>query len=377
MKLLVLILFVMALGAIWMIVREPDYTERAETPEEIAALAAIRKESVTRIELAIGEDSFILAREGDSWIAPEMWGYPADETAVNNLLKGVRSIEDAELRGESSASHPRFQVDREKGWHVQLSGDSKGLPISFTVGKGDGFERCFLRLGDADVVYSVRPNLSFSTGLTGTEIRPSSWVDRGVFKLPEGTEVEAVALTTPEGAIRLESTLEEEAPPVEEEPGPEAAPPPAAKERIWRVVEPESFAPDETVVRGLTNYLRNVTARDAVDPSQAAECGLEPPERAISFRLTDGAEVEISFGKEWQPGEGETSQGKAYYARRKGDRRVFVVASYVRDGLFKTLEQLRPSPPEPPPSPQPVEPPAQPPPDQPPQEGGEGAAPPT
>ncbi len=344
-----LLVIILLLGGAWYAMRKPEYTERGTVHAEIEALGEFNPEQVNEIQISMGDATVGLVRRDDSWVIRECWDYPANGDSVNQLLKGIRGISDARLRAESPESHESFEVDSLKGRKIELTGTGDGLPLELIVGKSVRFDSCFVRNARSDKVYVVKPNLILSGNLGGAELQAARWLDKKLYELPEGVEVEEIVMNTTEGSIRLKAKPRPEP---EGEEG-EADPPPApasSTQREWQVLEPEAFDADPQVVRAVANRLRSFYASDAADPTQAAEYGLENPEQSVEYQLSDGETVRFEFGNEElkpeSPGDTPATE-KRYYVRRHDDPRIFVVSSWARDGCFKSLDELRPPPPTP------------------------------
>ena len=333
---LALIAALCALGLLlYALTGDPDYTVEEAGPPWAATLAAIEPAAVTSIVLSQGEKRLELVRAGDGWSAASRFGYLADGKKIATLLEQLALAGDPQRRGTSAASHADFEVDAAKGLRLELSGDAPGLPITLTIGKPDSFDRVFVRAGDETEVWSIVPNLRYQAGLAG-ELQLDPWLDLDLLTVPEEDDIVALRWETESGAIELRRVEEETT-----APAPEGETGEPATIATWKVVEPETFEADPAIVRGLRSSVRRIRASGAADPAKGAELGLEPPLRTLTISVAKGDPVVLELGNAGAID--ETREGR--YARRRGDRRIFLLASWTADNLFKTLDQLRLAPP--------------------------------
>ncbi len=372
---LTLALMVIIIGAAIFITSRSDYTQsKKEVPSAIASLAEVAADKVREIKLAKGGQELVISRADGSWSVPAAWGHPADGKKIDTFLAGIKALGEAEERATNAANHADFDVDDEKGCRVELVGEGSGLPARFTIGKSDGFERCFLRVGGESSVYSVRPNLIGKANLYGSEVKAKDWLDLTVFEPSADAKLSELILTTKDGTIHL---VRREAPKVEGPPAEagtgdgggagegagtgEAASRPAAEiaavkppapksdaEPVWDVIAPETFEAEASAARSVTSRaMRLLRGEDVVDPARSAEYGLDPPERQVVMAFAGGARVEIRFGSEiTEEKDGEKKGTGRFYMQRAGDSRVFTTQTWARDGYFKTLSELKPLPPK-------------------------------
>lgn len=319
---------------IYALTGDPDYTVEEGGPAWVSTLAGVEPAGVTSITLVQGEKRLELARSGDEWRVPSRFGYRADGKKIATLLEQIGLAGGAERRGTSAASHPDFEVDAAKGLRLELSGTAPGLPITLTIGKPDSFDRVFVRPGDEVEVWSITPNLRYQAGLAG-DLQLDPWLDLDLLTIPEEHDIVALRFETESGAIELRRVEEETT-----TPAPEGEIGEPATIATWKVVEPEVFEADPAIVRGLRSSLRRVRATAAADPTKLAEYRLDPPLRTLTISVAKGDPTVLEVGESGAID--ETRQGR--YARRRGDERVFLLATWTADNLFKTLDQLRPAP---------------------------------
>ncbi|MCA8960579.1 MAG: DUF4340 domain-containing protein [Planctomycetes bacterium] len=340
-----LLLAAVALGGVWALTRESVYTGPGATPDAFAGFDGIDPSGVRSVKIAHGDTSVELTRVGDGWTIPSYYGYAATTPAIDKLLKGIRRLEYVQTRAVSASSHADFDLTADQAMRLELVGTGSGLPVTLLVGKsaasGQGMpQTCFVRFPDDDRVFEVKPNLQFDAGLyTGRE-KPESWADKSVFKKPADADVERIALQFDGQSIEIVAKPRPDEPVVPDDPDSPPAPKPA---REYRVVVPSEFDADEATVRSMTGRVGSIYASDLVDPSKLADYGLEPPSRTARVEFSTGDPMVLHVGN--AVAKEKDSDPEKYYARLDGDPRVFTVGAYVRDAIFKTVDELTPPPP--------------------------------
>lgn len=337
----VMLVLVILGGALWWTSIEEDYTPQGSTPDAILRIVSFDRSAVERIDITRGGDEISVRRADDGWRAVSAWDYQANTSTIDDLLGQLQQIADADLRGEREASHGTFEIEAGSAIKVLLTGEGKGLPLELMIGKADGFDRSFIRLGTSNQVYSVTPNIRYSSGFGGTRLDSSNWIDTKLYSLAESSEAKAITMVTPDGVVRIERDPIEEA--AEPQEGGETPPAPEK----WSVVDPEKFQADSRIVTGLLSTLKNVSAAEGLDPVTLPDLGLDPPERAFEIELASGEVVALHFGPAMELAAG----GNGFPCRRLGDGRIFGAQAWVADGLFKTVDQFRMPAPDPPPTP--------------------------
>ncbi len=105
----------------------------------------------------------------------------------------------------------------------------------------------------------------------------------------------------------------------------------------WRITEPQAYPADPDASSSLVSSLTSVSADKSIEDKAAdlSQYGLNNPSLDVSVVRKDGKTAELLIGD-------ETPTNSGYYAKLAGyDRRIFTIASFVKTGLDKTLNDLR------------------------------------
>jgi len=135
-----------------LILRKSDRTHY-RLPEIKTAAA----EEITRLVISRADSSLTLERHGGLWkIAP--YGYPADTSQVNGMLKAVAGFTLTALASEAGNYAP-YELDGEKRLGVEaFAGDRSALKVS--IGKpASTYSHTFVLLEDDPRIYQARENL--------------------------------------------------------------------------------------------------------------------------------------------------------------------------------------------------------------------------
>jgi len=104
----------------------------------------------------------------------------------------------------------------------------------------------------------------------------------------------------------------------------------------WAMVAPFQLPADPDASSALVSTLASVAADKTIDdnPTDLASYGLASPALQVQVYEKGGKQVQLAIGDD-----SPTNSGA--YAKVSGDRRVYMVASYVKTSLDKTVNDLR------------------------------------
>ena len=300
----------------------------APPPPAVLNIAKIEASAITEISIRCDGQEVKLTRDGDLWRVPDPFNARADQTLVEGLIEQTLSLKDAQRRGTGSGSYPSLEVG-EADYTIELRGSGEHLPLKVVVGKVETFDRIFARFGDDPAVYSVTPNLRFLLEI-GAGIDADRWVDRLVFEIPAEDEITSIRMQSADGSVVRVARVEEATTTPEGEP---------ATELLWKVLEPEEFLADKSVMRGMASNVRRLVGTTLLDPQLLASSGLENNPRNVQIEAKSGATVEGQFG-DLTEGDGK----KGIFVRRKGDDRLFLLPVWMENNFYKSPDELRDKP---------------------------------
>ena len=108
-------------------------------------------------------------------------------------------------------------------------------------------------------------------------------------------------------------------------------------DNTWQLVEPSKAPADETEMTSITTSLASLEVQRVVDANagDVKQYGLDPARIAVAFRSKGQKDVRrVEFGE-------KTPTGGDLYARIPGEKRVFLVSSFLESTFNKTPFALR------------------------------------
>jgi hypothetical protein len=104
----------------------------------------------------------------------------------------------------------------------------------------------------------------------------------------------------------------------------------------WQITQPETLNADESSVSGVISSLASLDSERLVDnkPSDLKQYGLDSPGFEADITEKDNKTQRLLLGD-------DTPTGNGVYAMLAGDPRVFTIASYKKNSIDKSLNDLR------------------------------------
>ena len=104
----------------------------------------------------------------------------------------------------------------------------------------------------------------------------------------------------------------------------------------WRITAPQTWAADQDTVNGLLSSLSTVNGDNVVEQKAAnvTQYGLNPPAETVTIGLKNGKSKTLLVGD-------EAPTGGEVYAMAAGDPKVYTMASYNRNSVDKSVNDLR------------------------------------
>ena len=179
-QLLVLVGVLVVLGLLVLILENPfGKSEEQKKVEEAGLLFPyFNKVDVAKIEIiaAFGTTTTVLVKQNDQWLVESMDNYPADQTAVEELLDKVAEMKTVQRASSNPEKQSVFQVDS-SGVEAKLTDAGGNLLAHLFAGKTTPeIFNSYVRAADSNDVYIVKGYLkaTFDKGYR-------SWRDRTIF----------------------------------------------------------------------------------------------------------------------------------------------------------------------------------------------------
>ena len=311
---------------IWFVERKHE--PKPEGEREKVTVLAVDKAKAKEISLATAAGETIrLAKEGSGWKVTAPFAAPADTSAVETLLTSLEKLEADEVVVEQAASLAEYGLDKPTR---TVTAVVEGAPAPFSVQFGakspDG-SSVYARTGSTPKVYLVPSWVEGSFDKKPFDLR-----DRDLLHVKRD-DVRSLEVVGPEGSYSLARTDAGE----------------------WAFTKPLATRAGRWSVDGLLGTVENLRMESvAVDgATDAKPFGLDPPARAVTLVLKDGATRTLEIGKDApdtapppapspSPGQKpEKPKPTKYYARQKGTALVAVVPATLADDLAKGMGELR------------------------------------
>lgn len=263
-----LVILALLLGAIALKRMRP--VEELVTQDEALLKLSIDSKRVDGIAIWKGANnaSGVTLRHIDEiWQISNLWDVRANEEKVTQVLSSVRDIS-GELRGNSESLYEDFGLTDEVALHLQLSRKEDVVADLLLNPASSGWQSYFIREADSTEVYLVTDSYLLSRlgaigSTTESNLKPSVWADFRLLWL-DAEQVSEVEL----------------------------------KERggTWHLLgDPLPFGRGADKIQSYVKNLATLRASGVVDPTGDGY-GLDDPEWALRFMLTDGDPVILNVG---------------------------------------------------------------------------------
>ena len=307
-QLLVLIGVLVVLGLLVLIFENPFGKSEKQKKVEGAQLLFpyLSKESVAKIEIigAFGLSTTILAKQNDQWLVETMDNYPADQTAVKELLDQVAEMKTLERASSNPEKQAVFQVDS-SGVEAKLTDASGNLLAHLFAGKTTpGIFDSYVRAADSNDVYIVKGNLKLTL-----DKGYRSWRERSIFSFLK-EDVTHLTIRSEEEEIELQV---------------DAA-------GVWQMLKPLISAADGTEVEAIMDLMSSLETDDFAEAKDLSEYGLDAPKMSITAAFKDGSARTLLIGVE---------ENGVYYVKREDKAQIFELNKRHVDELIKKSTDLK------------------------------------
>ena len=307
-QLLVLVGVLVVLGLLVLILENPfgKSEEQKKVDEAGLLFPFFNKENVAKIEVisAFGLTTTTLAKQNDQWLVESMDNYPADQTAVGELLDQVAEMKTIQLASSNPEKQSVFQVDS-SGVEAKLSDASGNLLAHLFAGKTTPeIFNSYVRAADSNDVYIVKGYLkaTFDKGYR-------SWRDRTIFAFLK-EDVTHLTILSEEEEIELQL---------------DAA-------GAWQMLKPLVSAVDGTEVETITDLMSSLETDDFAEAKDLSEYGLDAPKASITATLKDGSARTLLIGME---------ESGSYYVKNVDNAQIFELNKAQVDKLIRKSADLK------------------------------------
>jgi hypothetical protein len=256
-----------------------------------------------KVAIDTGTDNTVIEKKDDQWVVSTRNDFPADTSAVGNLLRAVEKGRSQGIASTNPDKRGLFQVDS-TGVHVTVSAGGK-TAADFVLGKmGRDFTTSYvLPAGSKNVVLVRGMNRNLFA-------RPRGFRDATLLHF-EPDAVAGVTVSSPDVNWDLTRT-----------------------DSTWTVTLPgqSAVAADQQKVDQTLRSLGTFTADGFVDHPDTVDTGLADPEMKVTVRMMTGPSTTISVGK-------KNDRNQRYVSRPDRDA-VYEVGQWRIDNFAKQGEDL-------------------------------------
>ena len=316
----------------------------------------LKAADILRLEVYNGskpEEKVILQRTASSepWRVTSHFNAPASKETLDKYLTSLFDLKgDAREEGATDDRLAKYELKDDQAFHVLAYKAAEGGDAAYhvLVGKSEGMSTVFLRKSGENTVFEEKADLRRDAGVYDKETAPtaSTWLNKQITKVEEGKELSRVAFTLPDKQLvfeRREKAQPAPAAPATPEPAPaasseqpaEAAPaapeaaPAAPKEYEWVVASGGPGVPHKsTSLDNILRKLKDLSARDIVDPAKKEEYGLDAPAFKTEFTIEGGETIVLEGARKDKSGNGYVRVASSQ------DDIVYQLDSYTFEQVF-------------------------------------------
>lgn len=303
------------IGAVYMQTKksEKDTASHAAVASS-ADLPAIKLPSddvdkVTKVSIKNGDkDEIVLEKRDTTWMVVKPLEAKANETNVKSMLDNLKALEvkDAiNATPEAPQMYKEYDLEADKAVHV----------VAFK-GADKAFDAWFGKSGSRGQMARVegKPGIWVVGGYSGYQYTRAvkDWRDKQIMKF-EDANVANVTITNEAGEYSFSKNGD-------------------AWTGTFDKKAIERF--DAEKVKDMLRAFRALNAEDFADGKTDADTGLDKPAATVVITLKDnGGTYKIEVGK--------TSTGSSRYARKDGDKTVYVIGSWSADWAVAKAEKFQ------------------------------------
>jgi len=287
-----------------------------------APLLAVSQNQINRIVLEGPEQTkVVLAKEGETWLLPELEKFPADSNRVNAMLERVTTSKTGAPIATTAGAKARFKVDDEAfERRITLAENDKTLGTLY-LGSSPGLRRSYVRAGGDDTIFTLE------LAAYEVPVQLADWEDKAILQFPK-TDITALEVA----GLRLEQSAQPASSPQGKQT--DNQPHPAVSPLAWeakgleagRHLELKSDAVDK-----LVRLLVDLTFDKVLGREVNREYGLEKPSLTIILTRRTGDTMTYLLGK--------NSKKEEYTLKVSNRPEYFRLPSYQATTLLEAADR--------------------------------------
>ncbi len=279
---------------------------KKKAAKESILFPGFNPDQISSVEIITKDRNVKLSKDNDSWVVATADNYPADPSAVEEMLGTAKDLKMKRIASKSAEKYSQFRLD-EEGVEVKMFGVGEDALAHFIVGKPgpDYVFSTYLRKVDRGEVLLVEGSIksSFDKGSRG-------WRDREILKF-ESDQVQRLTLVSEEnGEISMQ----------------------IQENGDWQIIKPEVASAKKDAVDRIIRGISDLSADDFAEKKELKEYKLDEPPSKIMIDLKDGTSRILLVGDK---------SDRQYYVKSEGKDTIFMLSESKVDRIFKSLEDLK------------------------------------
>jgi|GEM_PF-1896235 len=291
--------------------------QKRRTTSRERSFARFDIEDVLRVEIAKQDYDITFENAGGRWVLTEPLEYPANQSAVEDMLEQAGSLAVVNLVSSNQRNHDLYEVGPDTGVLVRLFGgrDAAREIFSFYVGKmTSDFGHTYVREFGNDDVYTATGLLN---GYFDKEV--ANWRDRTILSLAQAEIQEVHAeRDTLQFVLGRRGRL------------------PGAPDAPWAVHfadDPVPTAADSAQAERLAQRMATLSASSFPAIEDEVNADWENPVARLQVVMTDGSTHEV---RAWEMPDDQNR----WYVRTVGNETVFLMYRSNLDNFWRARDML-------------------------------------
>lgn len=299
--------------------------ERA--PEKVGdvVLPDFKMENVRAIGIKKGDVAVRLEKKDKQWVLASHNHRLAQTERVTQLMTDAGG---ACIEGTRLGAGKEFELDDAS--RTLLTFERETGKSELYLGKSVDYGKVFLRTEPAGATYEVNRNLETAAGVKTDKdkrvLDPAYFYDLKLLALT-AEDIIDFAIKREHDVCRVQRTIPGKGPVEPKQELPKDGP-----KTEWWLTEPEGAPTDDSTVNRVTGAVYSLNAAEYADKISEKDAGLDKPALKVRFRLKDGAEHALTFGK---------VDNDKVFVTVSGKNDIFRVYKYTYDSLNQSAKELK------------------------------------